>query len=197
MDNDKTIHSYNHHIDEYVKGTPQQVDGEFRAWVEHALVKVPERATILELGTGFGRDADYFESKGYKVIRTDAAIGFVKLLQKQGHEAHLLDAVNDDFGKNLEMIFANAVLLHFDPENVTKIIQKAYESLKPGGLFVFSLKEGEGSEWTDEKLNSPRFFYYWSGLDLQNVLQESAFDDIEVSKRDSGRDKWLQVIAKK
>lgn len=197
MDNDKTLQSYNDHIDEYVTSTPQQIDGEFKEWIERVLSKIPKGSTILELGTSFGRDADYMESKGFKVIRTDAAQGFVDLLKNQGHDAHLLNALKDDFGSELDMIFANAVLLHFEPEEVNAVIQKAYDSLKQNGFFVFSLKEGDGAEWSEAKLNSPRYFIYWSETDLRDVLSGFDFRDIELSKRDSGRDKWLQVIAKK
>ncbi len=197
MDNAKTLQSYNDHIDDYIAGTPQQIELDFKDWVDAALTVIPPGATVLEIGSGFGRDADYIESKGFKVIRTDAAKGFVDLLINKGHEARLLDALKDSFGTNLDMIFAHAVLLHFDPDQVLMVINKAHDCLKSGGVFAFSLKEGTGSEWSEAKLNSPRYFKYWSEADLKSLLNNSAFKNFEVSKRDSGRDMWLQVIAKK
>jgi SAM-dependent methyltransferase len=196
-DNDTTLQSYNDHIQEYVDGTPQAVDGDFKAWIDRALQQIPAGSTVLELGSGFGRDADYIESKGYKVIRTDGAQGFVDLLIKQGHQALLLNAITDEFGKKLDMIFANAVLLHFSPQQVEQVIEKAYQSLKPGGVFAFSLKQGEGSEWSEKKLNAKRYFKYWDEQELKSLLARTKFIQIDRSKRTTPRDKWLQVIVKK
>jgi SAM-dependent methyltransferase len=87
-ENEITLQSYNQHIKEYVAGTPKSViHGMFKDWIDRALANISKGSSVLELGSGFGRDADYIESKGYKVVRTDAAQGFVDLLKKQGHEA--------------------------------------------------------------------------------------------------------------
>jgi SAM-dependent methyltransferase len=195
-DNDKTLQSYANHVQDYVAGTPQVVEGEFKAWINRALKLVPKHGTVLELGSAFGRDAAYIESKGFKVIATDAVQGFVDLLRQSGHEARLLNVLTDDFGRGYDMLFANAVLLHFKPDQVKEILQKAYQSLKPGGVLVFSVKRGNGSAWSRAKLNAPRYFYYWERDDLEAMIQAIGFEIIELSNAVRS-DKWLQVIASK
>jgi SAM-dependent methyltransferase len=195
-DNDKTLQSYEEHIQEYVAGTPQAVDGGTKAWIDRALALLPKHATVLELGSAFGRDAAYIKSKGFKVIATDAVQGFVDLLRKSGFEARLLNALTDDFGHDYDMLFAQAVLLHFNPEQVEQILQKAHSSLKPKGIIAFSVKQGNGSEWTKAKLDAPRYFHYWQREDLQAVVQDAGFTIEEISEH-KGNFEWLQVIARK
>lgn len=65
------------------------MQGFVKDWIDTVLAGLPQDAKIPEFGSAFGRDADYIESKGYKVQRTDVTPGFVKLLQSQGHQAFM------------------------------------------------------------------------------------------------------------
>jgi len=196
-DNSKTLKSYEEHIQDYVVGTPQAVEGDFKAWIDRALALLPQHGTVLELGSAFGRDAAYIKSQGFRVIATDAVQGFVDLLQKAGHDTRLLNALTDEFGQNYNMIFANAVLLHFSPDQTKEVLQKAYRSLRPGGVLAFSVKRGSGSAWSEAKLDAPRHFYYWEHDDLEATVKASGFDLLELTARVGPKDKWLQVIARK
>jgi len=195
--NQKTIDAYNAHVSEYISGTPQQVDGDVKTWIDKALSFVSKGGRVLELGSAFGRDAAYIESIGYKVQRTDATKSFVDLLQQQGHQARLLNAITDDFGSTYDMVFANAVLLHFNPDEIAKALRKANEGLGKGGILAFTVKEGEGEEWTDAKLNAPRYFCYWQANDLTKVVNEAGFEIVELSYGKTKNANWLQVIARK
>jgi 2-polyprenyl-3-methyl-5-hydroxy-6-metoxy-1,4-benzoquinol methylase len=196
-DNDRTLQTYNDHIAEYVSGTPQTIYSSLKNWMDKALRLIPKGGAILELGSGFGRDATYMKSLGYHVTATDAAQGFIDLLQKAGHEARMLNALTDDFGNGYDMVFAHAVLLHFTPEQTDLVIKKAFESLKSDGILAFSLKQGSGSKWTDEKLGSPRRFYYWQKPALEKLLEATAFSDFAITEGKSKNADWLYVIAKK
>jgi SAM-dependent methyltransferase len=156
--NDKTVQSYEEHVQEYIAGTPQDVSGDVKDWIDRALSHVDKSGTILEIGSAFGRDATYIESKGYRVDRTDATKAFVELLNKQGHTARVLNAITDDFGGPYAMVIANAVFLHFKPDEAKQALRNAYKALQPNGIFAFTVKEGNGEEWTDDKLGSPRYF---------------------------------------
>src|SRR5690348_16056940 len=159
--NNTTIQSYDAHVEEYVKGTPQQVDSAHKAWIDANLAALVKTAHILELGSAFGRDAAYMEGQGFKVERTDVTPAFVTLLKQQGHEARILDALHDPLHNDYDMIFASAVLLHFTREEAALVIDKVFGALKTDGRFVFSLKQVDGEAWEQEKLGAPRFFCYW------------------------------------
>lgn len=195
--NQQTIDSYNQHVKEYINGTPQEVNGDVKVWVDDALGRIPTGGSVLELGSAFGRDADYIAAKGYNVQPTDATASFVELLQEKGHNARLLNAITDDFGGPYDMVFANAVLLHFTADETATVLAKAFNSLNPGGVLAFTVKKGNGEEWSEAKLNAPRYFHYWQQADLQNALEQAGFKDINISDGTTKNAEWLQVIATK
>lgn len=197
--NSRTIESYNGHIQEYLDGTPQEVSGVVKEWIDRTFADVPKDARILEFGSAFGRDATYLQDQGYQVACTDATPAFVDLLQQKGFNANVLNAITDELPQDIDVVLANAVLLHFTRDESTAVIGKVYDALKVGGKFAFTLKQGEGEEWSEEKLGAPRFFSYWTEAQIQDVLTQAGFSDVSIWGDQVGaRDvKWLQVIAKK
>jgi len=197
-DNQKTVESYEAHVAEYINGTPQTVDGTVKEWIDAAVSELPLDARILEIGSAFGRDATYLQNMGFKIQCTDVTKGFVKLLKEQGFDARELNALTDDLGGPYDLIFAQAVLLHFTPEETKSVIAKAYNALDEGGRFAFTVKQGEGEKWTDEKLNAPRYFCYWTAETLRPVIEAAGFSDIKIEgDKATGSAIWVQVIAKK
>jgi len=163
-------------------------------WVDKVLGFVPEYGRVLELGSGYGRDAAYMESRGFEVLRTDAAKGFVDLLRSQGHRAEKLNALTDNFGQSYDLVFAHAVFLHFKPDELKLVLKKVFDCLKPDGLLAFSVKEGEGDGWVDDYLGGPRYFYFWQAPELEKITSECGFSIIDITKRTGTRDnKWLHV----
>lgn len=198
--NQQTLQSYNEHIEEYVGGTPQHATEAWKAWIDSNLKLLDTSARILEFGSAFGRDADYMESLGYTVHRTDASSSFVNLLQKQGHEARLLNVLTDPLPKGLDMVFASAVLLHFTRDEAKAVIGKVYDSLNINGRFVFSLKIGDGEETTTAKLGAPRYFCYWQAPEIKRILRDTGFATVKiVTAGDYRSDKpyWLLISAVK
>lgn len=198
--NQKTLNSYEDHIEEYINGTPQEVSGDVKLWIDKTLENLPTTANILELGSAFGRDADYIESFGYTVKRTDATRGFVEYLRSNGNEGvGVLNVITDELPMQQDLIFADAVLLHFTDKETEHVISKVYEALNAGGFFSFSLKRGTGEEWSDAKLGSPRYFKYWESDDISRLLRAAGFSILDMQDGSLGRSnaKWLHIIAKK
>jgi trans-aconitate methyltransferase len=135
---------------------------------------------------------------GYKVLRTEAAKSFVSMMEKQGHEPLLLNALTDDYGGPYDLIYANAVLLHFTRRETETVLHKALGALVPGGLFAIRMKEGEGSEW-DTAMRQARFMQYWRSQELEQVVKGAGFEVVyfEVGHSKFNKFGWLQVIARK
>lgn len=196
--NQKTLQAYEDHVKEYIDGTPQTVDGVVKEWLDAAVGKLPQDAKILEVGSAFGRDAAYLQNMGFKVECTDATRAFVEYLNEHGFNARELDAINGEYGGPYDMVLAQAVLLHFTREEAKQAIAKAFAALKEGGIFAFTVKQGEGEKWTDEKLGAPRFFCYWMPDQLLAVLEDAGFSEIQVKGgQATGSAVWVQVIARK
>ncbi len=198
--NQTTLDSYNAHVQDYIDGTPQDVTGPIKAWINAMLAGLAHDAKILEIGTAFGRDAEYIEGQGYTVDKTDGSAAFVEWLNAHGHQARVLNALTDDLGADWNLIFADAVLLHFTREETRTVAAKAYSSLVSGGTFAFSLKQGEGEEWSEAKLGAPRYFCYWNEHDITALLKEVGFTNVSVGNFDSTTrpdTKWLHITATK
>lgn len=196
--NNTTISSYNSHVQEYMGGTPHEVPGVVKDWLDGSLADVPKDARVLEFGSAFGRDAEYLTGLGYKVECTDATPAFVDLLQSKGFDAKVLNAITDDLPQGLDFVLANAVLLHFTRDEASQVISKVFGALNAGGKFAFTLKQGEGEGWSEEKLGAPRYFCYWTEPQIRQVLETTGFGDVETSgDKATANSTWLQIVAKK
>jgi len=198
-DNQKTLKAYENGLDAYNAAKIPEVTGSVKEWLDASLEMIPKKGRVLELGSGHGRDANYIEAKDFNVDRTDAANSFVEYMQKNAKEARLLNALTDDLGTGYAMVYANAVLLHFTPEQSLEVIQKVYKCLDRDGVFAFSVKIGDGSAWSNSKLNAPRYFTFWNEKNLKKMISKTGFKIVFWEEGSTGHDNsdWYHVILKK
>lgn len=197
-DNSRTLQSYQDKTQEYVEGTPP-IDDTIRDWLDESLELIPKAGRILEVGSGFGRDAEYIQEKGFDIECSDAVPNFVMLLQKKGFKTHSLDLLNDEITGGYDMVLADAVLLHFTPDESLSVTRKVHKALNPGGVFALRMKQGDGAVWTEEKLGEPRYFYYWKADELKSMLTACGFEWLNMTESFTGHNKasWMHIIARK
>lgn len=196
--NQRTLQSYEDHIKEYIEGTPQEVSGVIKEWIDAALADLPKTARILEIGSAFGRDAMYLQSLGYAVQTTDATQAFVDLLREKGFDAKLLNVISDPIDGTYNLVLANAVFLHFMPTELASVLDKIFAALNDGGRLAFTVKQGDGEKWTDAKLGADRYFCYWQPDALRKLVENAGFTIRKISSNQkTTRDVWVQVIAEK
>ncbi|MBJ2157666.1 class I SAM-dependent methyltransferase [Variovorax sp. IB41] len=141
---DRTIASYEASAREYnaiVAGhrPPEIVDA-----LRRMMQFVPAGGSVLEIGSGSGQDADFIESLGGIVRRTDAAQAFLDLQAERGKKGELLNVVTDALGGPYSAILAMAVLIHVDRAQVAPVLRKVFDALEPGGVFLAGMRIGEG-----------------------------------------------------
>ena len=197
--NQETLNSYENNVNHYINRTLHEVSGGVKKWIDLALSDLPTEAKILEFGSAFGRDAAYIISKGYAVECTDATSGFVAHLKEHGFSARLHNAITDPLSDDHDLIIANAVLLHFTRQETALVLAKVFSALKKNGRFAFSLKQGKGESWSDEKIDAPRFFCYWEQKEIESLLENTRFSKwtIDDDGTGHGNAKWLHIIAYK
>ena len=105
---------------------------------------LPSGATVLEVGSGTGRDADYVEALGASVRRTDAANAFIELQAEHGKHAEVLDLLTDELGGPYDAVLAMCVLIHVDRARTDAVLHKVATALRPHGAFLVSVREGAG-----------------------------------------------------
>lgn len=197
--NKETIEAYNRAFDKYIEESPQFVSDELKLWIDDNLSHLDKSAKILEIGSGSGKDANYFASQGYSMELTDASDGFVEYLNRTGYVARRLNILVDDIQSNYDMIFADAVFLHFTEEELMFVLYKSYKAIKDGGRLAFTLKVGDGEESTNRKLDAPRYFHYWQKAEIEKILKNVGFSNVYINAGDDfrGEDRpdWLYISA--
>ena len=188
-----TLASYNAKAREYITGSPQEVTGGLKKFIDAAFADVSYGSTVLEVEAGFGRDALYLQGKGFAVIPTDGAQSFVKELQQRGLPAYELNILEDSFPK-VDVIFANAVFLHLSIEELRRVLVKSRQALNLAGKLIFTVKKGEGEEFSEEKLDRPRYFAYWNVENITAELVRAGFTAGSISEDITGDTTWIQVV---
>lgn len=155
----QTVQSYEGFAREYDKlvdpHRPPHIQEALRRLVE----ALPSGGSVLEIGSGPGRDADVVESLGMAVRRTDATQAFIDLMAERGEHAELLNVVTDELGGPYDGVLAMGVLIHVDRDQTDAVLCKIHAALKPGGAFVAAMRQGEGETtgeyhtvcWTRER----------------------------------------------
>lgn len=191
--NTRTLEAYNKGVQTYIESTGQKTSGTQKDWLDFVFKAVPEDAKILEIGSAFGRDASYLIEQGYNVTMTDGSGGFVDYLNEHGFVASKLDIVNQQPKDIYDVILACAVFLHFDRDDFKKAVGHVKNALTIGGSFAFSLKQGEGEEWSESKIGLPRYFNYWKKDQLSKVMEGLGMKITDLRVLEEG--KWLHVVA--
>lgn len=202
--NTKTIDTYNQAVATYIERSPMTVEGYLQQWIDACFVDIPLDAPILEVGSASGRDAEYLENTlGLTdVVRSDGSPSFVSHLRDSGTEAAQLDLLVDAIPAGaFNVIFANAVMLHFDNDELPIALANIHQGLKNNGEFFFTTKRPDSGKpdagWSNQKLGTGRYF---SRLDEATLLQQLeatgfAANDTVVLTDPSG--KWYHVATRK
>jgi len=193
--NEITVKTYENAVDKYVNLTTSVVKWEFKDWIDKALSYVSKESKILEIWTWWGRDSDYIESLWYCIQRSDYPDSFIEYNKKRWKEIIKLDILNIDLIEKYDLVFANAVLLHFKKSQVKKILSNVRWILNEWWFFVFSLKKWYWEEFNDAKVDWPRFFKYWQNEEIMNILNSSWFEAKYLENADWN--KWIHIICQK
>lgn len=190
-----TLAAYERYAAQYIERTPTTRS----SLVDDLIALAPVGSTVLELGSGPGRDAAALEDAGLRVHRSDGATSFVDRFRSAGIEARVLDVRSDDFGGPYDALFANAVLLHVPRPTLAAVLERGLRAVRIGGVLATSFKKGDGDAWSDKKLDAPRHFTYWHEADLLRVVLASGWTPIQIAEttQPTSAERWITVTARK
>lgn len=158
----------------------------------------PADSTVLELGSGPGWDADFVESLGPAVRRTDVTQAFVDFQVERGKQADHLDAITGEYGGPYDAVVALCVLIHIDRELTSGVLAKVAGALRPGGSFLVSLREGVGDLWERGSSGNRYHVVLWDeasfGAELAAVGLHSRWS---ARSLEGDGNPWLTVLATK
>ncbi len=199
--NRRTVASYERIAREYADDTAPDSSGasEFSGEGLRRLVEaVPAGGTVLEVGSGPGWDADFVESHGVEVRRTDVTTAFIDLQAERGKRVERLDVTSDDLGGPYDAVMALAVLQHVVRAEIPALLRRVAGALRPGGMFLVALREGVGDQWEVGDSGNPYFTVQWREPDFVGALDAAGLAvDWSTSGEDSEESRWLMLLASK
>jgi len=153
------------------------------AALRELVARIPAGGHVLELGSGTGRDADFVESLGVHVRRTDVTQGFIDLQAARGRAVDRLDLLTDELGGPYDGVFAMCVMLHVTREATDAVLSSIAGALRKGGACLVSVRavgDEHATAW-DRKAFVAR-------LDAVGL-------DVVWEARDFDGDEWLVFVA--
>ena len=131
-------------VDEYIQ-LAQGIDG--GAIIEKLKDILPSGSTVLELGSGPGKDWKIL-SEEYDVIGSDLSSEFLDRLKESNPEGRFiqLDAVTIETDTKFECVYSNKVMHHLRDEEFINSLARQFQLLHAGGIICHSFWRGKGSE---------------------------------------------------
>lgn len=108
----------------------------------------PKDAEVLELGCGNGRDAQAIlrHTSNYTGIDTSESMIAIAVSKVPEGNFEVADAINYPYTGPYNIVLAFALFRHLNMEEMTVVLKKAADSLKPGGVLYISSMLGESYE---------------------------------------------------
>jgi SAM-dependent methyltransferase len=195
----QTIDTYDQSAEalaEYFRGIGPRVHDIDLAFL---LAGEPEKARVLEIGCGDGRDAKDIIRRTPNYRGFDVSSSMIRLARSHVPEGEfeVADAMTYEYTETQDIVFAFASLLHLDKEEVTTVLKKVHIALRIGGIFFISLKEKpEYTEELKEDDFGKRLFYFYNA-DIIGELAGTDYETVALSNMTIGHTKWFEIALKK
>ncbi|MEZ0537674.1 class I SAM-dependent methyltransferase [Caldicellulosiruptoraceae bacterium PP1] len=190
---DDTIRYYDENALDFFQNTK---DANMKDLYAIFLSYLPEKAKILDLGCGSGRDTKYFLDKGYDVVALDGSIEMVKLSSEYtGRKTLYMKFEDIDFHEEFDGIWACASLLHVSRSNIDNIFKKIYNALKKDGILFASFKYGNKEEY-----RNGRFFNYYDQESFTLLINNHPYFEIVKTvittdvRQGRENEKWFSAV---
>lgn len=173
--------------------------GEFRP-LQAFLHRLAPGASILELGCGGGRDAEFMLARGFHVEATDGVAEMAaKAEARIGQPVRVMRFDELNAVERYDAVVAAASLLHVPRSGLAEVLTRIWRALRPGGWHIASFKTG-GEEGFDEHGR----YYNSPSADLARAMYEAGghWETLEIKKSFSpgyfGKPSdWLTIEAQK
>ena len=167
---------------------------------------ISKGSKVFEIGSGDGSNAEFIKSLGYKVTASDTANDFINAVKNKGVNTIKFNVLEDKFQDSYSAIFCWRVFVHFTIEDAKAVLQKVYDTLEDGGIFIFNAINREtkeiDSEWIDFEgeyhMGAQRFYQYFKEDELNEIIKSIGYKIYDFHKDGGDNDnKWLIYVLKK
>lgn len=157
-----------------------------------SLLQKEDKCTLLEIGSGPGRDGLFFQKQGLQVTCIDLSPEMIRLCHQKGLTAYVMDMADLTFPVNsFDAVYALNSMLHLTKDELPAVLKKIDSILAPTGLFFMGVYGGDEFEGIreDDQNNPKRFFSYFTDDRLQKVVSQVfdilSFRHIPVQRADN------------
>jgi SAM-dependent methyltransferase len=164
------------------------------------LERLPAGASVLELGCGGGRDAEFMIARGFEVEATDGVPAIAaKASERLGFAVRVMRFDELDARGKYDAVVASASLLHVPREGLPDILARVWNALKPGGWHLATYKTGQ----IDDRDEFGRYFNYLDRQYAEAIYAATGDWDLTEFAEYSGSGylnvpaMWLKVVAQK
>ena len=153
-------------------------------------------AKILDVGSGSGRDACYFQKQGYQVTALEPSKNLGREIRKVfSGELVCSDIQNYRPTERYDGIWACASLIHLQEEEVLQFFEKIDQYLNDNGIIYISGKNGISTG----KVEDGRFFLEFTEQLVEKILtvnKQLKLEQLWYTEDVSGRRgfRWLNVV---
>jgi SAM-dependent methyltransferase len=193
-----TLLHYNQHAESFWKGTRDHDVSQNRdAFLQSLQGTGPFR--ILDFGCGPGRDLKVFRELGHEAIGLEGAERFVELARNHsGCEVWRQDFLKLNLpAEYFDGVFANASLFHVPSQELPRVLNALFVTLKPDGVLFGSNPRGENQEgWSAQRYGCYHNWEQW-----RQFLVSAGFTEISHYYRPTGlpreQQPWLASLWRK
>ena len=161
---------------------------------------------ILDIGCGYGKDTYYFSKKARVNAKGfDFSPGMLSEARKLYPDIYFVEGDMRDLGF-LDIwfhgVWANGCIYHVRKKEVDRVLTEVVRVLRPGGIFSFNFKLGEGERLEKNPRSyggKPRFYAYYNNSEMIGMLEQAGLDLIELRSYPETifADKIMHVWARK
>jgi ubiquinone/menaquinone biosynthesis C-methylase UbiE len=180
---------------EFLEKTRDRSD--IRKWLDGFASLLPAGSLVIDVGGGPGFDAAELRGRGLEAICVDLSLGMLR----SGIREFPAPRVQADLrclpfpSRSVCGAWVNASLLHLSKPEAGSALREIHRVLRAPGFLHVSVKRGRGSEWESGSYGKPRWFQYWSGAELDAVLEASGFSVEAAWVNETARATWLVRLA--
>ena len=153
---------------------------------------------ILNLGSGPGRDSLILREQGLNVTCIDGSKEMVEMTSKLGFKSIQADMRNLDLAGLYDGIWAYSSLIHLTYDESKELLAKIPDLLRPDGILLLGLIEGEGNETRNVAGSSYlRYFEYYGEKKVESLFHGTRMKFVYHDTFKPGNHTYLNYILEK
>lgn len=170
-------------------------------WVpelEHCQQLLPE-GSVLDVGSGNGRDAILLTSRGYQVTGVDISQSLLDIAAEHCPQADFVHGSVyplpfDD--QQFQSAWAAALLLHLPKKKLPQALDEINRVLEPGGIAFVTVKEGQGEEMLKGEFGE-NYSAFYEEDEMRERIEDAGFEIMHSRRRNAGGADWVCVYGRK